>query len=123
MKKICYIILILLTLVLMDVSVREFRNAASLDLMANAEIIEMYTDGQREYCVYSYVSNRDMKIARDMMYNIKQHSIGDMVEIHYDSADDNRVSYYKNEIITVFCAALTIQVIFLMIVLLKVVRK
>ena len=107
----------------MDASVKEFRNAASLDLMANAEVIEMYTDGHREYCVYSYVSNKNMKIARDIIYNVKGHNIGDIVEIHYDSADDNRVSYYKNEIITVFCAALTIQAVFLIIMILKFIRK
>lgn len=123
MKRIMYLVLIVLTIILMGASYRELQKISFLNTPANAEVVELLHLDKREYCVYEYVTNKGVIIARDKVQNIEKYSIGDIIGVHYNSEDNYEVSYYKIEMATLFSVAILLQIIFLLNLIIKFVRK
>ena len=122
-NKVCTTAITLLTLLLMMLSMYNVRDALYLDTECEAVVVDIYKYKDKEYCVYEYVTDDGIVIAKDKIHNKHGHFVNDQVIIYYNSSDIEDVTEYKSNIISTFGWVIVVEVSFLFILIMDLVRK
>lgn len=118
-RLIGHIGVIIFSLGLVIFSFKELNKINSINTKVDAEIVEIYTEDDREYCVYDFVSENGIIITKDIIPNIHKREVGDTLTIYYNEKDNYIATEYRIGASLVFVAVIVIGICLAIVVIVR----
>lgn len=118
-RLIGHIGVIIFSLGLVIFSFKELNKINSINTKVDAEIVEIYTEDDREYCVYDFVSENGIIITKDIIPNIHKREVGDTLTIYYNEKDNYIATEYRISTSLVFVAVIVIGICLAIVVIVR----
>lgn len=118
-RLIGHIGVIIFSLGLVIFSFKELNKINSINTKVDAEIVEIYTEDDREYCVYDFVSKNGIIITKDIIPNIHKREVGETLTIYYNEKDNYIATEYRISASLVFVAVIVIGICLAIVVIVR----
>lgn len=118
-RLIGHIGVIIFSLGLVIFSFKELNKINSINIKVDAEIVELYTEDNREYCVYDFVSENGIIITKDIIPNIHEREVGDTITIYYNEKDNYIATEYRISASLVFIAVIVAGICLAIVVIVR----